>query len=104
VKDAYNYIRKSDNIPGLYATEPEEESQEQHDPLCRVKLFTPDSNWSWYIIEHDPDTGRCFGYVVGFEAELGYFNLKEIEAVRGPLGLQPERDLYWKPTPLSELV
>ena len=103
MKAAYNYLRKSDKVPGLGETEPTEEGREDHDPLCRVKIFTPDSNWTWYIIEADPESGTCFGYVNGFEAELGYFNLKEIAAARGPYGLQPERDLHWKPTRLSVL-
>ncbi len=33
------------NIPDLYDTEGEK------DPLCHIKLFTPDSNWTWYIME-----------------------------------------------------
>lgn len=35
--------------------------------------------------------------------ELGYFSLTELEAVRGPLGLPIERDLYFKPATLNEL-
>jgi hypothetical protein len=42
--------------------------------------------------------------VDGFERELGYFSLDELEQLRGPLGLPVERDLYWKPTLLSELA
>jgi hypothetical protein len=38
--------------------------------------------------------------VDGFERELGYFALAELEAARGPLGLRVERDLWWKPAPL----
>jgi len=41
--------------------------------------------------------------VEGFEKELGYFSVAEIQQARGPLGLQVERDLYFSPTPLSEL-
>ena len=32
-------------IPDLYSTEDEE------DPICHIKLFTPDANWTWYITE-----------------------------------------------------
>ena len=45
-----------------------------------------------------------FGLVDGFEKELGYFSLAELEAVRGPLGLPIERDLYWKPKTLEEIA
>jgi Protein of unknown function (DUF2958) len=40
-----------------------------------------------------------FGAVSGFEFELGYFSLSELEQTTGPLGLHIERDLYFKPTP-----
>ena len=84
-------------IPPLYAT------KEDADPVACVKWFTPDSSWTWYVMEFDPKDRLCFGYVEGLEKELGYFSLDEIEHIRGPLGLPVERDLYWSPTPLSEL-
>jgi hypothetical protein len=67
-----------------------------------VKLFTPDGQWTWYGIEFD-GKDIFFGYVKGFEAELGYFSLKELEGVRGHLGLPVERDKWFKPTKLSEV-
>jgi hypothetical protein len=45
----------------------------------------------------------AFGLVVGFETELGDFSLKEIASARGPLGIQPERDIWFCPTPATEL-
>ena len=83
-------------LPKLYATE------KQDDPLAYVKLFTPDSSWTWYITEYDPEERLCFGLAIGHETELGYFSLCEIEEVRGPHGLPIERDLSWNPTPLSK--
>ncbi|MCL4488384.1 MAG: DUF2958 domain-containing protein [Chloroflexi bacterium] len=44
-----------------------------------------------------------FGAVSGAEFEIGYFSLSELESLRGPLGLSVERDLYFKPTPLSQI-
>ena len=84
-------------IPPLYATE------NDPDPVARVKWFTPDSSWNWYVVEYDPQEKICYGLVEGFEEELGYFSLTEIEQARGPWNLQVERDLYWHPTALSEL-
>lgn len=72
------------------------------DPIVQVKFFTPDSNWTWYGIEFDGED-TFYGLVDGFEDELGYFSLKELESVRGPFGLPIERDLYFKPTPLSKI-
>ena len=85
-------------IPDLYSTEDEE------DPICHIKLFTPDANWTWYITEFSiDDNDTCFGYIVGLESELGYFSLAEIEAIRGQLKLPVERDLGFIPTKLSEV-
>jgi hypothetical protein len=81
------------DIPDLYATEGE------LNPLCYVKLFTPDSNWTWFIIEFSKvDAKTCYGYVQGLESELGYFTLEELESIHGPLGLAIERDLSFTPT------
>ena len=85
-------------IPNLYETE------DVKDPICHIKLFTPDSNWTWYITEiSKEDINSCFGFVIGHESELGYFNLDEIEAVRGTLGLPVERDTSFIPPLLSEV-
>ena len=85
-------------IPDLYATE------DITDPICQVKLFTPDSDWTWYIIELSKNNiNSCFGYVKGLENELGFFTLEELELVHGPLGLPIEMDIWFKPTRLSQL-
>jgi hypothetical protein len=81
-------------IPALYSTE------NQTDPTVFVKLFL--EGWTWYITEISIDGDIAFGYVVSpFGAELGYFSLKEIQAIKGNLGLGAERDLSFKPTKLS---
>ena len=67
-----------------------------------VKFFTPAGGWTWYATEFDGDDA-FFGLVSGFEIELGYFSLSELESVRGPLGLPIERDLYFTPQPLKTL-
>ena len=45
-----------------------------------------------------------FGLVEGHEKELGYVRLSEIESIRGPMGLPVERDLWWSPKTLAEIV
>ena len=83
-------------LPQLYSQE------EVDDPKAIAKYFTPDSNWTWYATEFDgKDT--FFGLVDGLEKELGYFSLAELESVKGPFGLGVERDLWFEPTPVSEL-
>ncbi len=86
-------------IPTLYSTE------NQKDPIAFVKLFTPDSNWSWFITELSIDGDLAFGYVISpFESELGYFSLSEIQSIKGSLGIiGVERDLSFKPEKLSIL-
>lgn len=71
--------------------------------LAIVKYFTPDSNWTWYASEFDGED-IFFGLVSGFEVELGYFALSELEEARGPLGLPIERDLHFEPKTLKELM
>ena len=82
-------------IPKLYETE------NLSNPLCKIKVFTPDSIWEWYIIEISIDLDTCYGYTKGFEGELGYFSLNELSEIRTNLGLGVERDLEFKPTRLS---
>ena len=97
-------------LPALY-------SQEGNaDPMVICKFFTPDAGWTWYAIEGSPvdGGGYCdtdkekfdflfFGLVSGFEVELGYFSLSELESVRGKFGLPVERDRFFQPTRLSEV-
>ena len=88
-------------LPPLYFSE----TLSPENTLVPVKFFTPDTDWTWYAIEYDPETRTFFGLVDGFERELGYFNLDELESLRGPIGLSVERDLYWnESTTLSEIA
>jgi hypothetical protein len=95
---AYRYIPNEfrETVPNLYTAEGDP------DPTVWVKLFTPDSIWTWYVLEWDGHD-LCFGFVVGREQELGYFSLDEIAGIRGGLGLPVERDLYFEPCPLSSI-
>jgi hypothetical protein len=74
--------------------------------VAYLKLFTPDSSWTWYATEGQEDGNdfMFFGLVEGQEKELGYFSLAEISSVRGPMGLAIERDLHWTPKTLSEIA
>jgi hypothetical protein len=55
-----------------------------------------------YAVEFHPVDRLCFGLVVGHEREFGYFSLDELQNTRGPLGLQVERVLCFKPKPASQ--
>lgn len=80
--------------------------------VAYLKLFTPDSGFTWWITEGSPIKDHdgneidfhFFGLVQGQFEELGYVSLKELEEVRGPMGLPIERDLYWQPKTLEEIA
>jgi len=82
-------------LPELYSQENVE------DPLVIVKFFCPWNQWTWYATEFD-GKDVFFGKVRGHELELGYFSLSELQSVTGPGGLKIERDLHFKPVPLSQ--
>jgi hypothetical protein len=54
----------------------------------------PLTNWVWFILEHQ--NGECFGLVAGFENEMGYFQLEELERNN------VYQFLPWTPIPLSK--
>src|SRR5258708_32576773 len=84
-------------LPPLYSQEHEA------DPLVICKFFTPDSNWTWDGFEFDGED-VFFGWVVGFEKELGSFRLSELRVAGGPFGLPIERDIHFAPTCRSEVL
>ena len=85
-----------DALPKLYATDGDPNQQ------AVVKFFTPDSGWTWYGCEFDGED-TFFGLVDGFECELGYFSLSELETTTGPSGLPIERDQHFTPVKVSTL-
>lgn len=92
-------IRKK--LPKLY-----EQEDKGGDAIVYLKMFTPDSSFTFFASEGSPegDDFIFFGLVDGHEKELGYFSLKELQSVKGPLGLPIERDLYWQPKTLREIA
>jgi len=85
-------------LPRLGTTEAQSEQA-----LVVVKFFDPTGSWTWYATEFDPEARQFFGLVDGFEVELGYFSLDDLESVKGRFGLGIERDLHWTPRPLAEV-
>ena len=85
-----------DKIPAMRAAESELE------PMAMLKFFTPDSSWTWYVVESDPEQRICFSLVIGHEREFGDFSLDELEQIRGPMGLPIERDPLFDPKPVSQ--
>ena len=67
-----------------------------------AKWFYPDFDWTWYVIAW-VEEDVFFGFVDGFEPELGDFSLSELMKNRGKLGCAIERDLYFEPQPLRPI-
>lgn len=84
-------------LPPLYSQE-----EKGEEAVAQVKFFTPDSSWTWYASEFDGED-LFFGLVDGMELEYGYFSLRELQSVRGKLGLPIERDMYWTPKTFREI-
>ena len=75
--------------------------------IVHVKLFTPDSSFTWFVTEgaeQEDGDWLLFGFVIGLEEEWGYSLLSELASVRGPLGLAVERDLWFHPGPIDEVL
>lgn len=82
-----------ERIPPLYSNE------KADDPTVQAKWFEPRTGWRWYATEGEGenDDWMLFGLVKGFEDELGYFTLSQLEQFGA------EYDRHFKPKPLSEV-
>ena len=91
----------AETIPALYVNE----NVANYDTvLARAKLFSPYSQWAWYITEMNAATGTCFGLVYGLDTELGYFDLTELAETTVFGGVPAvERDLYWEPKTIGDI-
>lgn len=89
-------------FPKLNATE----NKKPEEIEIIAKFFDPCSNWTWYPIEgqYEGSDFIFFGFVRGFENELGNFSLKELESIKNRLGLGIERDLHFGKHTLEECM
>lgn len=71
--------------------------------IIYAKLFCPWNQWTWYILEWDGND-TLFAYVLGEYREYGFVSLKELASIKGPLNLKVERDLYFVPQRLQDLL
>ena len=69
-----------------------------------AKIFDPTSQWTWYLLNQDPDDPDYLWAIVrGFEVEIGSVGKHELENFTGNFGLPLERDLYFRPRPAIEV-
>lgn len=78
-------------FPPLYSTE----HKKAEEIRVIAKFFDPCGSWTWFATEYDPEQKIFFGIVKGFETEMGYFSLDELESFKGRLGLGIERDIHF---------
>ncbi len=83
-------------IPAIGSTD----GLDKKDVKVRLKIFNPCGGQTWFVTEYDPETEEAFGLVdLGFGfPELGYFSIRELQSIEGPLGIGLERDLYFGKT------
>lgn len=89
----------SRSLPKLRAQERSE------DPIVHAIFFFPLSDWKWFVTEGERNGNDVtfFGYVEGFEAELGHFTLSELGGVDID-GFKIERVEDFEPAPLRHCL
>lgn len=85
------------NIPALNA------QSNLDDPIVYARFYDPFGSWEWFALEYDGE-GLFFGLVNGFELELGFFSLEELDAVTLIQRPRIERDFWFRPIAVSELT
>ena len=81
--------------------------KEAKDVKAIARFFNPNGSATWYATEFDPITRNFFGYVnLGDPqcAELGYFNLDELQSIRTRFGLGIERDMWFEERTLEDVM
>ena len=81
-------------VPKLYA-----QDGMGNDAIVYAHFFG--ASWDWYMTEYDTSSDMGFGLVHGFEDELGYFSIAEMEELSNTMPPKIEQDLYWEPTTLG---
>lgn len=77
-----------EKIPQLYETDG------KPNKMIYARYYLED--WEWLVFEYSPLQRLCFGLVDGYEKELGYFTLDELEEI-GAI-----RDFNFEPTLYKE--
>ena len=89
------------SIPSYRSTADSDDAEEL---VAHAKLFTPFGSWTWYVIELEAETGKCFGLVFGESVEFGDFYLQELAEMMAADGVAAvERDLYWESATVREV-
>ena len=95
----------------LITKEIERNAQKQYpmgndlDQKIVAKFFDPYGDWSWYVMNQDPeDPDYLWGIVKGFEVDTGSFSLSELASIKAHGAPRIERDMYFKPMVARDLL
>jgi hypothetical protein len=98
------YPPKADakKVPALGAND--KPDMDVDDAVAVLHYFTASADW--YVTEADFETGEAFGWAELLPGcgEWGYMSLPEMEAVYIHPFTIVERDLYWDPKPMREVL
>ena len=99
--DLFKLVRDA-NLPDLYTFE----EAEAKDTPIGIKLFTPYSNFTWFISEAREEDNDIimFGYVKGQANEWGYSSLKELAEIQTAIGPAVEVDLHFGKHNMQEVL
>jgi hypothetical protein len=77
----------------------------QEDPVVWVKLTCEQAGWTWYIIEMQPlqQDAIFYGYRVGWDEEVTYFNQSDLELQGAQWGFPIVRDAAFTPCRLPDV-
>lgn len=81
-------------LPALYHYDENTEKT-----IANIKFFSQFSNWEWYAAEYNPKEKVFFGLVKGYEIEIGYFTLHELENSSIPILIYSE----FEPQPIEDI-
>jgi len=87
----------------LRANIPQLGEADQVDPMVWLKLMCEQAGWTWYIIEMQPVglDAIFYGYRVGWDEELTYFNQSDLELSSAQWGFPIVQDEVFTPCRLS---
>ena len=99
-KPAYRYIRATDKLPVETPDIPFDQI------VAKIKLFNPSGAATWWLTSYDPEDEVAYGVAdLGWGPEFGAIYMPELVELRTPpFGLPIERDLYYEPKTVKELL
>lgn len=81
------------------------EASQESDPMVWAKLTSATLGWTWYIVEMQPvpPDAIFYGLAVGWDEQLDYFNLSDLEQIAAVEGVSLTCDVAFEPCRLSVL-